>query len=187
MAKRFFALLRYLSLILIGMIVLPFLCTFVGYTGNTGGVVEQLWLDDAIEYLVYLRQDCPDEELCGILDYTIHRYHKIGPFDVAVNQCDWLPLSDHILGLNNPLCPGITLDIDLLHDYGPHEGSMTLVHEALHDYPPYAGHSYVYPMVNKLQTWREAKERVVPPPPYVPVLNRLPVRRTRPLCTQPSK
>lgn len=145
-------------------LVLPPTFAFIGAFGNTGGVIEQFWLDDAIAYLKYLRKDCPDPQLCEVLDYTIQRYHKIGPFDVAINQCDILPLDDRILGCNNPLCPGMTLDIDLLHDYGPREGSLTLVHEALHDYPPYIGHDHVYPVLNKLDAWRRIKEKLSPPP-----------------------
>jgi len=69
---------------------------------------------------------------------------------VAVSRCDWYPLQNHIIGMNNPLIPGITLDIDALR-YPLHIGAMTLVHEALHDYPPYLGHGHVDPIMARLE------------------------------------
>lgn len=147
------------------LIIVPILFTLIGSFGNHGGMVEQLWLNESIRYLMYLRKDCTDSQLKDVLDYTIRHYHKIGPFDVAVMQCDWLPLKDEILGINNPLCPGITLDIDLLVDYTPHEGAEILVHEALHDYYPFFGHSQVTPVINKLRAWERAKIANDPPPP----------------------
>jgi hypothetical protein len=173
MAKRLRSFCRsFIQCLFIAVVIaflLPYAGGTLGYSTNFGGVVEQLWLDQAIDYLTYLREDCPDEELCGILDYTISRYHKIGPFDVAVSRCDYYPFYEKTLGVNNPLCPGVTLDIDTLTDYTLHDGAMILVHEALHDYPPYLGHSYVYPMLDKLEDWSEAKRDTKPMSPNISV------------------
>ena len=132
--------------------VVPLSSGFLAYGTNHGGVSEQAWLDQAIIHIAWLRDYCDnDPELQGVLDYTIQRYHRIGPFDVAVACCDW-PGSERgsVLGVNNPLIPGVTLDISTLQ-LPLHAGAMILVHEALHDYPPYLGHSYVDPMMEKLE------------------------------------
>ena len=131
--------------------VLPWVGGFLSYSANYGGIAEQHWLDCAVDHLRTLRLDCDDPELDGVLEYTIRRYNRIGPFDVTVSRCDWYPFHDHTLGFNNPLVPGITIDIDVLHRYSIHTGAMILVHEALHDYPPYLGHNHVTPMMDKLE------------------------------------
>jgi hypothetical protein len=114
---------------------------------------EQRHLDGCIYYLTVLRNRCNDPELQGILDYTITRYHKVGPWDVM-----FIPLSNPLfagpeyktLGYNCPWCPGVTLDTDLL--LRPvREGALVLVHEALHDYWPYLGHSYVDPVMKRIE------------------------------------
>jgi hypothetical protein len=131
-------------------VVLPIANGYLGYAANFGGVYEQIWLDRAIMHLKDLRQGCDDKELADVLDYTIKRYNRIGPFDVAVSRCDWYPISkDSIIGYNNPLVPGITLDIANINDYSLHFGAGTLVHEALHDYYPYFGHKHIYPIMAK--------------------------------------
>lgn len=131
--------------------VLPWASGFLSYGANSGGLAEQLWLDCVIDHLRTLRLDCDDPELDEVLEYTIHRYSCIGPFDVAVSRCDWYPFQDHTIGLNNPLIPGVTIDIDVLHQYSIHTGAMLLVHEALHDYPPYLGHGHITPVIDKLE------------------------------------
>lgn len=167
--KALWTLFRCTIIAFIAAILLPLAAGALGYSTNFGGAVEQLWLDQTIDYLTYLRKDCTDPELQDVLDYTIRRYNKIGPFDVAVSRCDYYPFYEKTLGLNNPLCPGVTLDIDLLTDYTLHQGAMTLVHEALHDYPPYLGHSHVYPVMDKLEDWSEAKQDTKPMPPNISV------------------
>lgn len=133
--------------------LLPVTCGYIGYAANYGGgAPEQLWLDNAINHLKWIKVDCQDEELNAVIDYTIKRYNKIGPFDVAISRCDWYPMPyGKILGMNNPLVPGITLDISVLIDYDLHTGAGILLHEALHDYYPYLGHSYVDPMIAKME------------------------------------
>jgi hypothetical protein len=78
------------------------------------------------------------------LDYTIRRYNRIGPFDVAVSRCVSLDPRCRVVGVNNPFCPGVTLDMEVL-TYPIHDGAMVLVHEALHDYWPCFGHKHVTP------------------------------------------
>lgn len=152
MGKRF-SLIRCFVIAVATVLIAPIMAGILGFAVNHGGVTEQLWLDRAVNHLVELRQGCKDPELQDVLDYTIERYDRIGPFGVAVGRCNWymMPTRGHVLGLNNPLCPGITLDIDLLTDYSLHQGAMILVHEALHDYPPYFGHSHVSPVMDKLE------------------------------------
>lgn len=131
--------------------VLPYAGGFLGYGANFGGIAEQYWLDRVVDHLRTLRLDCNDPELDEVLEYTIRRYNRIGPFDVAVSRCDWYPFHNDIIGLNNPLVPGITIDLDVLHRYSIHRGAVLLVHEALHDYPPYLGHSHITPVIDKLE------------------------------------
>jgi hypothetical protein len=135
--------------LLIGLLG-PFITGYLSYGTQFGGVVEQMWLNKAIEHLGELRHNCEDPELCDVLDYTIDRYNKIGPFDVAVSRCNWYPLEGEILGMNNPLVPGVTLDINVLM-LPLHNGAMILVHEALHDYYPYLGHGHVNPIMTRLE------------------------------------
>jgi len=128
----------------------PFIIGYLSYGTQYGGIVEQIWLDRAIEHIGELRHTCKDPELCDVLDYTIDRYNKIGPFNVAVNRCEWYPFEGDILGMNNPLIPGITLDINVLK-LSLHNGVMILVHEALHNYYPYVGHKHIDPVMAKLE------------------------------------
>jgi hypothetical protein len=120
------------------------------YTGCGDRYTEQLWLNRAVRHLKVLRLRCTDPDLQGVLDYTIHRYNRIGAWDVMV-----LPLSCpepgcKVLGINCPWCPGVTLDPEVL-SYPIHEGALILVHEALHDYWPYFGHAHVDPRIEKLE------------------------------------
>lgn len=131
--------------------ILPCVSGLLGYGANFGGLAEQIWLDCVVDHLQTLRLDCDDPELDEVLEYTIRRYNRIGPYDVAVSRCDWYPFRGHVLGVNNPLVPGVTIDLDTLHRYSIHTGAMILVHEALHDYPPYLGHSHITPVMNKLE------------------------------------
>jgi len=85
-----------------------------------------------------------------VFSYAMQRYHRIGPFDVAVSRCDCLPFQHNVIGVNAPWVPGITLDIDVLLMPVP-EGSMILVHESLHDYYPYFGHGHVDPIMSRLE------------------------------------
>lgn len=139
------------------LVVLPYVAGFVSYaTTFSGGITEQMWLDDVTDHLRDLRSDCGDPELREVLNYTIRRYNQIGPFDVAISRCDWydwhpLHQQSRTLGMNNPCVSGITIDVDVISRYSIHSGEMILVHEALHDYPPYLGHKHITPVIDKLE------------------------------------
>ena len=113
---------------------------------------EQVFLDECIAHLKDCRAACKDKDLCGVLDFAIRRYNKIGPWDVM-----FLPLADpnpfdkdgKVIGCNCPWCPGITLDPCLLR-WSPEAAAMVLAHESMHDYFPYFGHAHVTPREQKL-------------------------------------
>jgi hypothetical protein len=110
---------------------------------------EQQWLDNAIKDLKLTEVCCNDPELKAVLSYTIKRYNKIGGWDVAIMPC---PSTSSIecAGLNNPFCPGVTIDPSVM-SLPIHQGALVLVHESLHDYFPYFGHSHVTPIMNRLE------------------------------------
>jgi len=102
-----------------------------------GGDAEQAKLNTVIAHLERCRDVCEDPEMKKVMNYTIRRYNHIGPFSVAVMQ-----LREDTLALNNPFCPGMTIDESVLRYSVPFAASI-LVHEALHDYPPFFGHSHI--------------------------------------------
>ena len=94
-----------------------------------------------------MRAHCDDPGLQGVLDYTIERYHRIGPLDVSVQYTvNFLP-SYRALAYNCPWLPGVTLDRDLL-DYPVEFGAVILCHEALH-VATFLGHSHITARENK--------------------------------------
>lgn len=101
-----------------------------------GGEVEQKWLDRVIAHLE-TRRDCQDPHIREAINLTIERYHTIGHFGVKVMQ-----LPEGIDGINNVLCPGITVDCAILTE-DVKLGALVLVHETMHDMPPYIGHSHI--------------------------------------------
>ena len=130
-----------LQVALISFLIAPWLTVLLPYGGDS----EQAKLDTVICHLKRCRDVCEDPEMKKVMDYTIRRYNHIGPFSVAVMQ-----LREDTLALNNPFCPGITLDEDVLRYHVPFAASVVL-HEALHDYPPYYGHSHIdQPYLEKL-------------------------------------
>lgn len=143
--------------------VIPYAAGLLAYaTTFSGGVAEQAWLDTTIDHLRTLRSDCADPELREVLDYTIHRYNRIGPFSVAVSCCDWndwFSSDNCTLGLNNPLVSGITIDLSVVSQHSIHSGAVILVHEALHDYPPYLGHRHITPITDKLENLHVYRQR----------------------------
>lgn len=143
---------------IIGLIAPSAMGYLFNFIGPYGGITEQDWLDDCIAHLRILRADCDDPELQGILDYTIQRYHRIGPGDVAVVRLWQCPYNTEAIARNDPLVPGITVDIDLLQ-YPTHDGAITVVHEALHDYFPYIGHAHITPREEKLEQLYEHVRR----------------------------
>ena len=139
--------LRSILTVIVVFLAIPFL-TGAWYAGCGDRYAEQAWLDKAIRHLKVLRLTCHDPEVCGVLDNTIRRYNRIGPWDVMV-----VPLANptqKTLGANWPFCPGVTLDPEVL-TYPIHEGALILAHEACHDYWPYF-HPYVDPLVRKVES-----------------------------------
>jgi hypothetical protein len=140
--------------IAVGLLFGFLVCLASPFTGGCwysfcGDRFEQEWLDKAIQHIQVLKNNCPDPELRGVLEYTITRYSRVGAWDVMV-----LPLANcwkgwKTLGCNCPWCPGITLDPEVL-DYPSHEGALVLVHEAAHDYYPYF-HPLVNPLMDKIE------------------------------------
>jgi len=132
------------------------------YYGLTGDhVAEQQYLDRSIAHLKLMRAFCPDPDLQGVLDYTIHRYHKVGAWNVM-----FMPLTGPVMnpggksgkaiGCNCPWCPGVTLDTCLLIESLPEETAIVLAHEALHDYCPYFGHGHINAREKRLQELSDA-------------------------------
>jgi hypothetical protein len=119
-----------LQVALIGCILTPYLTALL----PGGGDYEQRWLDKVVAHLGTLEAD---PEMQEIIDYTIRRYSHVGRFSVSVRQ---LPESQ--LGLNNPFCPGMTIDESVLRESIPFGASIVL-HEAMHDYWPHFGHSHI--------------------------------------------
>ena len=128
-------------------LVLPFL-TGAWYSGCGDRYAEQAWLDKAVRHLKVLRLTCRDPEVRDVLDYTIRRYNRIGPWDVMV-----MPLA-------NPTQKTLARELALLprrharsrgaHVPDPRRG-LILAHEACHDYFPYF-HPYVDPLVKKVES-----------------------------------
>jgi len=151
--KLIFHFLRASVLSMLFFLLIPYVAGYLAYGCAFGGIVEQLWLDKTIDHLALLKARCPeeDDELREVLIYAMQRYHRIGPFDVAVSRCNWYPVqSNQALGINNPLVPGITLNIDVLR-LPISDGAMILVHESLHDHYPYVGHGHVNPIMSRLE------------------------------------
>ena len=119
--------------VIIGCLLAPWLTALLPY----GGAAEQTKLNTVVTHLKRCRDVCEDPKMREVMDYTIRRYNRIGPFSVAVMQ-----LREDTFALNNPFCLGITLDEDVLRYPVPFAASI-LVHEALHDYFPYFGHSHI--------------------------------------------
>ena len=96
---------------------------------------EQAYLDKCIAHLRAMRLICDDPDLQGILDYTIRRYNKIGPWDVMIFPLTVIPRAGgKVIGCNDPLCPGITLDTLVLLEppeygvlHGPSRGDARLL------------------------------------------------------------
>lgn len=157
--KLIYRFLRVFVLSTVLFLMAPWVMGYLSYGCSFGGIVEQLWLDKTIDYLALLKAKCPEEdvELREVLTYAMQRYNRIGPFDVAVSRCDWYPLQGgRVLGVNNPLCPGITLDINVLR-MPISDGAMIVVHESLHDYYPYVGHGHVDPVMARLEALKRRR------------------------------
>lgn len=116
---------------------------------------EQSRLDPAVAHLRRMREACDDPDLQGILDYTIDRYSRVGAWDVMFFPCIGPYGNDYkAMGINMPMCPGITLDPELL-SWEPEEMALVVVHEAMHDYRPWFGHSHIVKRDRKLRVLSE--------------------------------
>lgn len=122
---------------------------------------EQAYLDKCIGHLKLMRVHCDDLDLQDILDYTTHRYCRVGAWDVM-----FMPANDPVigrdgtvLGCNCPWCPGITIDTRCLL-LPPEETALIMVHEALHDYYPYLGHAHINDRETKLYEVSDALRRL---------------------------
>jgi hypothetical protein len=131
-------------------IVIHLVPPFVGgiwYAGCGHRVAEQVWLDRVMAHMKGMRARCDDPEVCAVLDYTMARYNKIGGFNVMVAPCFSGPFADTI-GLNIPLCPGLTVDPEVM-TYPTHLGAVVVAHEAAHDYYPFF-HPFVDSLTDKI-------------------------------------
>lgn len=108
-----------------------------------GGEAEQAWLDGVIAHLES-RRDCDDPRMAEVIDYTIRRYNKIGPFGVKVI---WLP--DDIGGINSPFVRGVKINRCMMDEHVS-VGAWILCHEAMHDWFPNFGHTHI----DDGQIWR---------------------------------
>jgi hypothetical protein len=138
--------LRFLHLALIAFVlgvVMPGYIGGVYYSMCGEHPEEQTYLDRCIAHLRDMRAVCDDPDLQDILDYTIRRYHKIGPWDVMIFPLTIIPRAGgKVVGCNEPFCPGMTLDPIVLLE-SPEFGALVIVHEAMHDYFPYYGHARI--------------------------------------------
>jgi hypothetical protein len=111
--------------------------------------LEQQYLDQCIDHLRHMRVYCDDPDLAGILDYTIDRYHTVGAWNVMFMPLVGVKPGYKVIGCNDPLCPGVTLDPCLLLELAE-DTALVVVHEALHDYRPWYGHDHINPRERKL-------------------------------------
>lgn len=122
----------------------------VYYAGCGDRGMEQAWLDRIIHELQRERIHA-DPELREVIDYTIHRYNRIGPWDVMVMPLGGWPFTKdgyEVVGCNCPFCPGLTLDPRLM-EYPIKEAASVLLHEATHDYWPFM-HPYIDAKMRRL-------------------------------------
>ncbi len=128
---------RFFRCFLVAFLVFSILPPFVACFLPGGGVYEQVWLDEVVAHLKLKRIDCQDEYILKAIDLTLEKYTVIKPFGVKVLQ-----LPEGIDGVNNVLCPGVTIDSSILME-GVAVGALVLVHETMHDMPPYIGHTHI--------------------------------------------
>lgn len=123
---------------------------------------EQAYLDRCIAHIRVMHAHCNDPDLASILNYTASRYHKIGAWDVMVFPLGGaIKPGSKVIGCNDPLCPGITVDPCLLLEE-PEDTALVIVHEAMHDYWPCYGHSHINPRERKLYELSYALRRLHP-------------------------
>jgi hypothetical protein len=131
-------------------LIAPFGAGIMYNITNPNHTVRQAWLNEVVSHLRNLRVDCKDKEIREVIDYTINRYSKVGGFDVMFMKCPELYPFEFI-GLNSPLCPGLTLNPEIM-TYSTQIGAMVLLHESCHDYRPFY-HPLVNRLVNKVEAY----------------------------------
>jgi hypothetical protein len=139
-------------LLIFGMTTVP---AYIGglYYARTGWHnTEQDWLNHCQWELLRMKERCgpKDQDLKEIIEYVMERYKAIGPWDVMV-----FPITNHeegkkVIGRNDPLCPGITID-PWVFGQSYRTGALLLIHEALHDYWPCWGHDHVTPIMDRME------------------------------------
>lgn len=148
----------FIGIVLSIVIGTPLLYTTPSYIGGlyytqTGWHnTEQEWLNSCQWELQRMKRHCSpqDQDLKEIIDYVMGRYNTIGPWDVMV-----FPLTNNkegkkVIGRNDPLCPGITID-PWVFGQSHRTGALLLIHEALHDYWPCWGHDHVTPIMDRME------------------------------------
>jgi len=118
--------------LLIGALII-FITPFLFAILHNVGPHDRAQFAEAQRILAQRLMTCDNPEKRAVIVYTLWRYDKLGPFDVAV--CSTIRCA----GINAPWCPGITIDSAFLDD--SEVLADLLLHEALHDYPPYFGHT----------------------------------------------
>ena len=114
-------------------VVLVFMLPYCVALLHSAGPVEEAQFAEGRQVLFQQLAECDDPEKQELLEYTLRRYNRLGPFDVAV--CPTFICA----GANAPWCPGITIDAEFMDN--PEVLAGIILHEALHDYSPCFGHT----------------------------------------------
>jgi hypothetical protein len=114
-------------------VVITFMLPYYSALLHRAGPVEQAQFAEARQVLFQQFEECADPELRSVLAYTLTRYDRLGPFDVAVHPTVFCA------GANAPWCPGITIDSEFMGN--PVILAGIILHEAVHDYSPCFGHA----------------------------------------------
>ena len=114
-------------------VVLTFMLPYYSALLHRAGPVEQAQFAEARQVLFQQFEECTDPKLRSVLAYTLTRYDRLGPFDVAVQPTIFCA------GANAPWCPGITIDTEFMAN--PEILAGIILHEAVHDYSPCFGHA----------------------------------------------
>ena len=132
-------LLNFCKGLLIGALII-FIVPYLSMILHSAGQHDHAQFAEAQQLLAQRLMTCDNPEKRAAIAYTLWRYDRLGPFDVAI--CPTIAA-----GINAPWCPGITIDPKFLDD--SEVLADLLLHEALHDYPPYFGHT----QHNRLGVW----------------------------------
>jgi hypothetical protein len=134
------------------------LLPFIGglyYTQCGDRCVEQAWLNKVIAHCREMRIATTDPDLRRVLGYVMTRYNRIGPWDVMIAPLITTRKGSYTVGMNQPWCPGITLDSEVL-TWSPEDGAVLVAHEALHDFRPFFGHKHINDRERKLYELSES-------------------------------